>query len=456
VVVAALGTVLAVTVGISFYGVSVYLESFTRGPDAFPLSTVSVATGAFLVVSGVAGVPVAALMDRMDPRWIIGVGAVVAAGALLAFGWARTPAQLLIAYATLGLGFAATGTIPASALVARWFTRRRATALSLTFIGLPIGGAAFTPPIAALVQEMGVQGAAPWLAAAYLVGVVPVSLVFLRPHPSAVGSWPDGDPTPVPAGDDDSTAADALRTGWFWVVSTALMLGMLAQVGVLSHLFSVVTERLDAGTAAGAVSVMATASLVGRAIGSWALGHVPLTATTVVLLGLQAVATVGIAVAPSAPTLLACTAVFGLTIGNMQVLHPLLVAERYGGHGYGRILALSGLGVMVGTAAGPVLVGVVRAGADSYAASLCLAAAVAMTAGLLIAAFVRSPRRPLTAPASPVHGEVLDVDVSVEHRDDGGAPGPHALEERCTASPTSTNCSRPPPAPSSAAPHGGR
>jgi MFS family permease len=392
-VVAALGVTLAVSVGVSFYGVSVYLEAFTRGPDGFPLTTVSVATGAFLVVSGVAGVPVAALLDRVDPRWIIGVGALVAAGALLALGWVHTPLQLLLAYAALGLGFAATGTIPASTLVARWFVRRRAMALSLTFIGLPIGGAVFTPPIAALVQSVGVQGAAPWLAAAFLVGVVPVSLVFLRPFPAAVGSWPDGDPTPVPPGDDDdSTAADALRTGWFWVVSTALMLGMLAQVGVLSHLFSVVTERLDTGTAAAAVSVMALASLVGRALGSWALGHVPLTATTVALLGMQGLATVGIALAPSSAALLACAAVFGLTMGNMQVLHPLLVAERYGGRGYGRILALSGLGVMGGTAAGPVLVGVVRDGAGSYSLALLLAAGVAVAAGALIAVFVRSPR----------------------------------------------------------------
>ena len=400
---AALATVLAISVGISFYGVSVYLEAFTSGPDGFPLTTVSVATGAFLVVSGIAGVPVAALLDRMDPRWIIGVGALVGAGALLALGWVRTPTQLLLAYAALGLGFAATGTIPASALVARWFTRRRGTALSLTFIGLPVGGAVLTPPIAALVQAVGVQGAAPWLATAYLVGVVPLSLAVLRPGPAAVGSWPDGDPTPAPAGDtDDSTAADALRTGWFWVVSTALMLGMLAQVGVLSHLFTVVTERLGTGTAAAAVSVMAGASLVGRAIGSWALGHVPLTATTVILLGLQGVATVGIGLAPSTGTLLTGAAVFGLTMGNMQVLHPLLVAERYSGHGYGRILALSGLGVMVGTAAGPVLLGVVREASGSYSPAFLLAAAVAATAAGLIAVFVRPLGRPAAIAPPPV------------------------------------------------------
>jgi MFS family permease len=147
-VVAALGVVLAVSVGISFYGVSVYLEALTRGPGTFSLAAVSAGTSAFLLVSGVAGVGVAALLDRVDVRWVLSGGAVLAAAALLALGSVRTPGALVLAYAALGVGFAATGTIPASTLIARWFPRRPAVAMSLAFTGLPVGGAVLTPPIA--------------------------------------------------------------------------------------------------------------------------------------------------------------------------------------------------------------------------------------------------------------------------------------------------------------------
>jgi MFS family permease len=255
VIVATLGTVLAIAVGISFYGVSVYLEAPTHGPDGFPLATASAATGAFLFVAGIAGVGVgvAALLARLDARWVISVGADLAAAALLVLGHARSPAQLLLAYSCLGAGFAATSTIPASTVITRWFPRRRALALSLVFTGLPIGGALLTPPIAALVRSLGVAGAAPWLAGTYVVGVVPVTVAFLRPAPRPQGDGPGG--AVVPAGEEaGATARHAVRTGWFWAATTALML--------------------------------------------------------------------------------ACTAAFGLTVGNMQVLHPLLIAERSGARDY--------------------------------------------------------------------------------------------------------------------------
>ncbi|WP_448628200.1 MFS transporter [Geodermatophilus sp. URMC 64] len=409
-VVAALGVVLAVTVGISFYGVSVYLEALTRGPRAFSLATVSVATSAFLLVGGVAGVGVAALLDRADVRWVLCAGAVLAGAALWALGSVRTPGQLVLAYAALGVGFAATGTIPASALIARWFTRRRAVAMSLAFTGLPLGGAVLTPPIAALVQSLGVAGAAPWLAGAYVVGVVPVTLAFVRPGPESRGAWPDGDPAPPPPlTDGGEGVGQALRTGWFWVATAALTLGMLGQVGTLSHLFNAVTERIDAVVAAAAVSVMALASLAGRVLGSAVLGRVRLTVTTAVLLGLQCVATLGIGAAPSTAAVVICTATFGLTIGNMQVLHPLLVAERFGARSFGRILALSNLGVSGGMAFGPLVVGAVRTGSGSYQWAMAAAACSAAAGSVLLVLLLTAARR--TRPAGAPEPSVLDVNV---------------------------------------------
>jgi MFS family permease len=385
-VVAALGVVLAVSGGISFYGVSVYLSALTRGPDAFSLTTVSVATSAFLLVSGVAGVGVAALLERVDIRWVLCAGAVLGGAALQALGSVRTPAALVLAYAALGVGFAATGTIPASTLITRWFPQRRVMAMSLAFTGLPVGGAVLTPPIAALVGSLGVAGAAPWLAGGYVVGIVPVAVAVLRPPPAA---------GPEATHDDDGEGVRvALRTPWFWLATTALMLGMLAQVGALSHLFNAVTERLDGVAAATAVSTMALASLAGRVLGSALLGRVRLTTTAVLLLGLQSAATLGIGGAPSLGAVVACTVAFGLTIGNMQVLHPLLVAERFGSRHYGRILALSNLGVSCGMAFGPVLVGAVRTGSGSYVWAMGAAACCAAGGGLLVVLLRRAPHRP--------------------------------------------------------------
>jgi MFS family permease len=400
VVVAALGTVLATSVGISFYGVSVYLAALTRGPGAFSLGAVSLATSAFLLVGGIAGLGVAALLERVDIRWVLCGGALAGGAALYEVGTVRTPAQLTLAYAALGVGFAATGAIPASAVIVRWFVRRRALAMSLAFTGLPVGGAVLTPPIAALVHSLGVAGAAPWLAAAYVVGIVPVTLAFIRPGPEAAGSGPDGDSAPqTPAADHDSGAVrEAVRTPWFWVITAALMLGMLGQVGAQAHLFNAIAERLDTVAATAAVSAMAVASLVGRMLGSALLGRVRLTTATAALLGIQCLATLGIATAPSLATVVGCTVAFGLTVGNVQVLHPLLIAERFGGASYARILALSNLVVCGGMAFGPLAVGAVRSGTGTYLGGMAVAACSA-TAGAIVVLFAaRSARRAVSTP----------------------------------------------------------
>ncbi len=395
VVVAALAWTSGVSVGISFYGVSVYLEALTTGPGALPVAVVSLATGVFLLVSGVAGLGVAALLDRLDPRWVVGGGAVLAAVAVLALGQVRTPGQLLGAYALLGVGFAATAAIPASTLVVRWFVRRRTTALSLAFLGLPIGGAVLTPPVALLVDDLGVAGASPWLAGGLLAAVLPAALL-LRSGPDAVGSTPDGDDAPpAPAAPAPGTGGvgPALHSGWFWVVTAALTLGMLGQVGTLSHLFTAVTERLDTATAALAVSVAALASLAGRLAGSWVLARVALPATAVVLLAVQGSATVATALASGAPAVVGAAALFGLTMGNLQVLHPLLVAERFSGPAYGRVLAVSNLVVTGGMALGPPAVGAVRAGTGGYLPALCLAGAAAVAGAGVLAVGVRRAAR---------------------------------------------------------------
>nr|WP_281371811.1 MFS transporter [Petropleomorpha daqingensis] len=360
------------------------MEALTRGPGAFSLATVSAGTSAFLLVSGVAGLGVAALLERVDVRWVLAGGALLAAGALLALGSVATPAGLVLAYAALGVGFAATGTIPASTLITRWFPERPAVAMSLAFTGLPVGGAVLTPAIAALVRSLGVAGAAPWLAGAYVVGIVPVAVAVLRSPPgTAAGAADDG----------GEGVRAALRTPWFWLATTGLMLGMLGQVGALSHLFNAVTERLDAVAAAAAVSTMALASLAGRVLGSALLGRVRLTAAAALLLGLQCAATLGIAAAPSLAAVVVSTVAFGLTVGNMQVLHPLLVAERFGARHYGRILALSNLGVSCGMAFGPLLVGAVRTGTGAYLWAMAAAAAAAGFGGLLVLLLLRVTRR---------------------------------------------------------------
>ena len=76
---------------------------------------------------------------------------------------------------------------------------------------------------------------------------------------------------------------------------------------------------------------------------------------TVSLAALQSVALVAIAFSESRCALFAAIVVFGATVGNILMLQPLLIAERFGVVDYPRIFSRSQFIMMLGTALGPLV-----------------------------------------------------------------------------------------------------
>lgn len=386
--VAALAAILGTGVGVTFYGLSVYLSALTGEGPGFSLATVSLATAVFLVVNGFAGAGVALLLQRADPRLVVVGGLAVTAGGLLLVGRAGTPWVLHLSYALMGAGYAATSVIPASHLVASWFTRRRTLAMSLVFVGLPVGGAVMTPPVAYLVETRGMDGATPWLAALLLAVTLPLALLLTprrseRPERSVDGAVDAAPAATAEVGPSDGTPfREAVRSRWFAVVTAALCLGMLAQLGTLSHLYHAVASQLNASSAATAVSLTAAASLVGRLIASWGLAYVRLSTATTWLLAAQGVAIALLAVADRMALVVAAAMIFGASMGNLQAIQPLLLLDRFGGRDFARILGRGNLVVTFGMAAGPATVGVLHDWSGDYRLPLAVTAVPALAGAL--------------------------------------------------------------------------
>src|ERR1041384_8368213 len=89
----ALMVVSTMTAGFLFYNVSVLLEAFVA-ERGFPVGLASFATGLFFVSSGIAGLIVGQIINRVDARKIIVASAVLTSLALAAIGLLTTPAQL--------------------------------------------------------------------------------------------------------------------------------------------------------------------------------------------------------------------------------------------------------------------------------------------------------------------------------------------------------------------------
>ena len=390
-VVAAVLVMLSVASGLGFYNLTVFLEALSR-ERGFSISSASGATALFFAVAGLAGVGVASLVSRYDPRLTIAGGAVVAAAALALLGQVGEVWQLYAVYALFGLGFAGSALVPGTTLVTAWFARRRSTALSVATTGLSLGGVVITPVCAALIADRGLAAVAPWLGLAYLVGVLPVTALLVRARPADLGLHPDGDPAPLPGaatGPAGLLRAEAVRTRDFRVITLVHLLAMAAQVGALAHVFTLVAGRLDAVQAGAAVSVIAVSSMLGRLAGGVVLLHVGTRPFAAGLLVLQGGALLALGLGERGDVLLPAAAVFGATVGNVLMAHPLLLSEAFGVRDYARIFSSSNLLATAGTATGPALLGVLRDATGSYAVSFGAAFAVSLAAAAVLLTLAR-------------------------------------------------------------------
>ena len=290
------------------------------------------------------------------------------------------------------------GLVPVTTVIARWFNVRRSLAFSIGSTGLSLGGILVAPVVALSIERYGLAAAAPWMAIALFVGIVPVTLLVLRASPKAMGLEPDGltlaeiaETPPQPS----TPFKEARRNAYFIAVSAAYTFLLGAQVGAIAHFYRLVSTRDGTATAAIALAVLATCSTIGRLVGGGLLLKVPARTFALVLMAMQACALAFLAVAEGRANILMATVLFAVTIGNSLMMHPLLLAERFGTRDYGRIYSTSQMMTVLGVAGCPALIGLLYEMSGGYQQPFFVISALTLV-GFAILAMFAVPRRPAT------------------------------------------------------------
>jgi MFS family permease len=376
-VVAAALVITTTTSGLAFYNLSILLAAFVA-ERGFPVALASAGTATFFIAGGIGGLIAGRLVDRMDARIVMATSACIGATALAMAGWLREAWQLFAFHIVFGLAHGATGLVPVTTVIARWFNVRRSLAFSIGSTGLSLGGILIAPIVALSIERYGLAGAAPWMGIALFLGVVPVTLLVLRPSPAAMGLKPDGlslaqavEAPPQPS----TPYREARHSTYFLAVSAAYLFLLGAQVGAIAHFYR-----------------LATCSTIGRLVGGGLLLKVPSRTFALVLMAMQAAGLAFLAVAHTRPAILAATVLFAVTIGNSLMMHPLLLAERFGTRDYGRIYSTSQMVTVLGVAGCPALIGLLYEQSGGYVVPFLVVSAVTL-AGLATLAAFTSPRR---------------------------------------------------------------
>lgn len=377
------------TSGLAFYNLSVLLAAFVA-ERGFPVALASAATATFFVAGGLGGLVSGRLVDRMDARAVIAGSALVGAAALGTVGLLRETWQLFAFHVVFGFAHGAMSLVPVTTVIARWFSVRRSLAFSIGSTGLSLGGVLVAPVVALSIERYGLAAVAPWMAAGMIAGIVPVTLLVLRPSPQSMGLEPDGlSRAQVAEAPPQASIAyrDALRSPYFFAVSAAYLFLLGAQVGAIAHFYRLASTRDGAHTAALALAVLATGSTIGRLVGGGLLLRIPARAFALVLMAMQAVALALLAVAYGRTAILGATALFAITIGNSLMMHPLLLAEHFGTKNYGRIYSTSQMMTVIGVAGCPALMGLLYETSDGYQLPFLVVSGLTVAGLAVLAAF---------------------------------------------------------------------
>ena len=397
--------VMFVTSGMVFYALGAFLDAFVD-EQGFSTGLAGGGVGVFLLASGLCGYYTGRLVNRFDARWVITAGTVVSTVGMALLAQVRSGWQMFVVMTIFGIGFGLCGLVPTTTLVTRWFERRRSVAMAISSTGLSLGGIVLLPQLSVRIEADTLIYWAPRFAVVYCVLLLISTWFFIRAWPKDVGLQPDGERrSEVAGGAPDrpppgTPYEQAIRTRFFVFTAIGFVLVMSSQVGAIQHMYKFAGDRLGFEAAgAGAVQLLAGMSVVARICGGIAALKVSLRWLTTVLMVVQALGLCLLAVADSGLAMVVGVLVLGSAMGNLLMLHPLILADAFGVRDYPRIYGFGSLLMVSGLAGGPFLTGVLN-DAYSYRSAFFALAAIAVV-GLVVYSFAGNPTRDYLAAPPP-------------------------------------------------------
>ena len=370
--------------GLGFYGPPVYLHA-VREARGFSLSVVSTARTVHYLAGALVAANIPELYRRLGLPVVTAVAAILLAGGVTGWAVAAAPWQLFAATVVSGVGWAATSGVAVNAAVSPWFVRTRPVALGTAYNGASLAGLVFSPLWVVSIGFMGFPAAAAAIGVVTALVVAFLSARYFARAPEQMGLAPDGDAAGAPAASVTSARARPLPGAQLWrdvafiTLAGGAALALFAQIGMITHLYSLLVPALGARWAGLAMGVGAGAGMAGRMIVGWLMpprANRRLVASISYAVQIAGALVLIAAAGSNIPLLLAGVLLFGVGIGNATSMPPLIAQTDFVKDDVPRVVALT---VAIGQAVysfAPAAFGLIREAAGGGTAFFIAAAAV--------------------------------------------------------------------------------
>jgi len=337
--------------------------------------------GVFMPIAGMA-------LDRFSVRVVTSVGTVVLVISLVLTAMVHNVWEFAVVYGVLvPLGLAGTGPVIASGVVARWFSKRRGTALSVLGSASMTGMSLLVPAVTWLIITTGWRTTYMLIAAGILVVVLPLCLWVVRDSPESMGLTADGTIPTAGAGAiaiERVSAGEALQTLAFWQLAGSFFTCGFSMSLLSAHGIPMLTDHgyspMFASWALGVLGGSSIGFTVMLGALSDRLGRRPVLAA---IYAGRVFIFAGFFLLRDNPAAILVVAVLGgITMAGTGSMTSALTADIYGRFSVSSVFGLIFLVHQTGSALGSWLAGSLFETTGGYGAAYVLAC------GLLVAAAI--------------------------------------------------------------------
>ncbi len=304
------------------------------------------------------------LMDRVGAKWTMAGSILLVAIAFLLRSIMTELWQFYLFSAVMFAGTPGATMMPAGRLVLTWFPKTRGRMMGIVTSGNNIGSGLAVPIIAVLIGAVGWRWT--WaLMGIVLIGLAMLVVLVIRDNSEDVIKEQRKRWAPPEVSEQDKsvlkggmTVSAAVRTSAFWFLVIGMTLQQFVRTGVVSqmvpHLEQVGFTRTIAASMMIVLAVFAGSSklIFGRLSES-----ITARVSFIVIMILQGIGLSILLVSGGSIVTWGAIVVFGLGMGGVGALTPLVIFDMFGLKQFGSIMGLTRMAIAVPIFVGPIMAG---------------------------------------------------------------------------------------------------
>lgn len=309
------------------------------------------AFSAYAIIHDILAPVAGRITDRFGPKLVTALGGFYVGLAMLLMSQVNAIWHIYIFYGLIFSLGAASIYAPLMATVSQWFTEKRGIAVGITTAGIGAGSLVFSPLAAWLVSSYGWRMA--YIVAGAICWVLFIPIVrFIRRAPKRNIEVEHNEEST-----DDFTAAEALKTKAFWMLSLAWFFDAMVWGAIMVNIVPLITDRgvplMTAGIIAGVIGGM---SIAGRVSGGLLSDKIGRGRWLLISFALKLLALILFLCCQELWMFFLFAVIFGFGLGGVAGVMPSFPADLFGLKATATILGfavlLAGMGVALGSFTG--------------------------------------------------------------------------------------------------------